>query len=85
MARPKREEFEEDEEEKEETNDEEDDKEEVKPEVKKDIKAINQADFIEVPTQTAICYKLENGEVVDEKGMLLRLYNKILRIEKSLC
>lgn len=43
-----------------------------------------EAELVEVPVQTAIAFKLDEKEVVDEKGLLLKIYNKICKIEKSI-
>ena len=43
-----------------------------------------EAVLIEVPTQTAIAYKLDEETIVDEKGILIRIYNDIQQIKKAL-
>ena len=45
--------------------------------------AETEAKLIEVPTQTAIAYQLDDKTIVDEKGMLIRIYNKLCNIEKA--
>ena len=43
-----------------------------------------EAELVEVPTQTALVFKLEDEKVVDEKGLLLKMYNDIQKIKRSL-
>ena len=45
----------------------------------------NEAQLVEVPTQTSIAFKLEDGKVVPDAEMLCRIYNKLLKIEKAVC
>lgn len=49
---------------------------------KEEIK-ISKAEIVEVTTQTAPAIKLETGEIVSEIEFLVRLYNKLLVIEKA--
>ena len=46
--------------------------------------AKKQAEMVEVPTQTTIAFKLEDDSLTDEKGLLVRIYNDIQQIKKSL-
>ena len=43
-----------------------------------------EASLVEVPIQTTIAFKIDDNEIVDEKGLLLKIYNKICKIEKSI-
>ena len=43
-----------------------------------------EASLVEVPTQTTIAFKLEDESIIDERGLLLRIYNDIQKIKKSL-
>ena len=52
---------------------------EAKPE-KKESKI---AQVIEVPIQTAPAYQLEDGKVIDDKELLVLIYNKVCKIERS--
>lgn len=56
-----------------------------KEEVKQVVTNIPQtsAEMVEVPTATAIAFKLESGEVVNEHGLLLEIYKSVKKIEKS--
>lgn len=47
-------------------------------------KEIVEASLVEVPTQTTIAFKMEDDSLLDEKGILLKMYNKICKIEKSI-
>ena len=49
------------------------------PEAKQEIS------LVEVPTQTTIAFKLEDGRVVDERALLLELYKDIQSIKKAVC
>jgi len=49
-------------------------------EKKKDIVI---ASLVAVPTQTTIAFKLEDESIVEEKAMLLNIYNILKKIEKS--
>ena len=40
--------------------------------------------LVEVPTQTTIAFKLEDETLVDEKGLLIKIYNDIQKIKKSI-
>jgi len=54
---------------------------EEKPtEVKKESK---EAKIVEVTTQTAPAIQLENGDIVDALTLQVLIYNKLLKIEKS--
>ena len=46
-------------------------------------KKVIEASLVEVPTQTTIAFKLEDESLVDDKGMLLKIYNDIQLIKKS--
>lgn len=46
-------------------------------------KEVVEAQLVEVPTQTTIAFKLEDESLTDEKGMLLKIYNILKKIEKS--
>ena len=43
----------------------------------------SKAEVVEVTTQTAPAIKLETGEIINEMEFLVRLYNKLLVIEKA--
>lgn len=43
----------------------------------------SKAELIEVTTQTAPAIRLETGEVTNELELLVRIYNKLLLIEKA--
>ena len=43
-----------------------------------------EASLVEVPTQTTIAFKLEDDSLVDEKGLLLKIYNDVKQIKDSL-
>lgn len=45
---------------------------------------IKEASLVEVPTQTTIAYKLEDESVVDEKGLLIKIYNDVQKIKRSI-
>ena len=51
-------------------------KEEKKVEVK-------QAEVVEVPTNHVTAFRLENGDVVDTNELLVRIYNDVQKIKKS--
>jgi len=51
---------------------------------KEEKKGVSEATLIEVPTQTTIAFKLEDESLVDEKGMLLKIYQDIQKIKKSI-
>ena len=42
-----------------------------------------EAKIVEVPTQMGLAIQLEDGTVVDTNEALVRIYNKVLRIEKA--
>ena len=42
-----------------------------------------QAEIIQVPTQMGLAVKLEDEQVVNEMELLVRIYNKMLQIEKA--
>jgi len=52
------------------------DKQEEKPKVKN-------AKITEIVVQKGEAFELETGEVVDVNELLLRIYNKLLKIERS--
>ena len=62
---------------------------EVKKEFAKDIEQekkvdkLKSAKITEVVASTSNAFELETGEIVDLNGLLLRIYNKLLRIERS--
>ena len=41
------------------------------------------AKITEIVVQKGEAFELETGELVDERELLLRIYNKILKIERS--
>ena len=43
-----------------------------------------EASLVEVPTQTTIAFKLEDESLVDDKALLLKIYNDIQKIKRSL-
>ena len=43
-----------------------------------------EAALVEVPTGSAIAFKLEDDTYTDEKGMLLAIYKILKRLEKGL-
>ena len=45
---------------------------------------IKEAKLVEVPTQYAPAFELEDGSIVDERTLLLKIYNKINKIEKTI-
>lgn len=57
-----------------------------KEETKQIVTNISQAaaaEMVEVPTATAIAFKLEDGTVVNEHGLLFEIYKSVKKIEKS--
>ena len=55
---------------------------EPKKEVKKEIK--KEATLVNVPSGYTNAIQLEDGEtLVDERGLLLLIYNKLLKIERN--
>jgi hypothetical protein len=44
---------------------------------------LKQANRVKVTVQEGEAFELETGEVVDVNELLLRIYNKLLRIERS--
>ena len=42
-----------------------------------------QAEIVQVPTQMGLAVKLENEQVVNEMELLVKIYNKLLLIEKA--
>jgi hypothetical protein len=55
----------------------------IEEEQPKKDKPSTSAEIIEVPTQMGRAIRLENGEIVTDIDMLVRLYNKVLAIEKA--
>lgn len=47
-------------------------------------KEVIEASLVEVPTQTTIAFKMEDESLLDEKGLLLKIYNDIQKIKKSI-
>ena len=45
---------------------------------------VKEASIVEVPTQTIPAFKLEDDSIVDDRGILLRIYNKILNLEREI-
>ena len=41
------------------------------------------AEIVEVPTQMGRAIKLGNGEIVGDMELIVRIYNKVLAIEKA--
>ena len=39
--------------------------------------------LVEVPTQTTIAFRLEDGRVIDERALLLEIYKDIKRIKEA--
>lgn len=54
------------------------------PEEKKEVKVEKEAELVEVPTQTTIAFKMEDDSLIDEKGLLLRIYRDIQKIKRLL-
>ena len=48
-----------------------------------ETKEKKQAEVVQVPTQMGLAVKLENDEVVQELELLVKIYNKLLQIEKA--
>jgi hypothetical protein len=44
---------------------------------------LKQAKITEIVVQKGEAFELENGELVDVNELLLRIYNKLLKIERS--
>ena len=42
-----------------------------------------EAKLVEVPSQYVPAFQLEDGSIIDERELLIRIYNKISKIEKS--
>ena len=55
-------------------------------EIKKEVKKAEpkEAKIVEVPTQTAPAIQLEDGNIVDSLSLQVLIYNKLLKIEKSI-
>lgn len=49
-------------------------------EEKKKVEAV----LVEVPTQTTMAFKMEDESIVDERAILLKIYNDIQLIKKSI-
>lgn len=43
-----------------------------------------EAVLVEVPTQTTIAFKMEDESLLDDKGLLLKIYNDIQLIKKGI-
>ena len=52
-------------------------------EIKEDIKKEPEAEVCEVPTSMTLAFKTESGEIVSQAEFLMKLYNKLLLIEKA--
>jgi len=50
----------------------------------KQVKKDNEAELVEVPTATAIAFKLEDGNVVDMHEVLVKIYNDVQKLKKGL-
>ncbi len=50
---------------------------------KSEKKATKEAKLVEVPTQFGLSVELEDGTKVDDLQLLVKIYNKLLKIEKS--
>lgn len=48
-----------------------------------DKKEKSEASLTEITIQTAPAFKLENGDIVDERTLMLEIYNKLLKIERA--
>lgn len=57
--------------------------EEEKAKPEKPAKAVKEAKIVEITTQTSPAIELEDGRVVDMIDLLVLIYNKLLKIEKS--
>jgi len=44
---------------------------------------VEEAKLVEVPTQYAPAYQLEDGKVVDERELLLVIYQDLQKVKKS--
>lgn len=55
--------------------------EEEKPKAEK--KEVKEATLVEVTTQTAPAIQLEDGTIVDELELQLRIYNKLCKVERA--
>lgn len=49
----------------------------------KEVKS-KEAKLVEVPTQTTLAFQMEDESLLDDKGLLLRIYNDIQIIKKSI-
>lgn len=62
----------------------------LKKEVKKEVVAMvekekseeSEAGLVEVPTQTAVAFRLTDGRVVDERTLLLEIYKDLQIVKK---
>lgn len=43
-----------------------------------------EAKLVEIPTGSQLAVQLESGDYVDTLGLLVRIYNKLCRIEKAI-
>lgn len=44
----------------------------------------DEAVLVEVPTQTGIAFKLADGTIIDDRGLLVKIYNDIQKIRKAI-
>lgn len=59
-------------------------KEEIEKPEKIEKKAVKQAEIVDVPTQHTPMIRLEDGEtIVDSLDLQVLIYNKLLKIERS--
>jgi len=47
-------------------------------------KPIEEAKLVEVPTGSELAIQLESGEFVNSIGIFVKIYNKLLKIEKAI-
>jgi len=57
-------------------------KKEEEQEQEEEQEEVHEATLVDVPTQTVPAFKLENGDVVDLNDFLLKIYNRLLHLEK---
>lgn len=51
---------------------------------KEELSKIDKASIVNVPTQVDQAYQLEDGRVVNDKEMLLEIYNIVKTINKTI-
>lgn len=56
---------------------------EQEQEIEQEKPKLKQAKITEIVVQKGEAFELENGDLVDVNELLLRIYNKLLKIERS--